>query len=298
MLTAFDAVLRTGSASAAARDLQLSQGTVSRLIQNLEGQLGRELFLREKKRLLPTQSAIDFGRDVSTALDLIQRSSMRLSANLDGGSLALAILPAFGTRWLAPRLATFVADNPGITINLSTRIQPPDFSSDGFDAAIYFGPETRSPAHHLKLFDERLVACAAPSLLEQHPIASPADMRGLQFFQIETRPSAWRSWFDDQGTKALDVSGMLFDQFAPMIEATIAGLGVALLPEYIAESEIATGRLSPILTKTVTGTGAYWLAWPSDRAQHKPLIAFRSWLENEIAAEGEKAPATAFGQTP
>ena len=75
--------------------------------------------------------------------------------------------------------------------------------------------------------------------------------------------------------------GMLFDQFAPMTQAAIAGLGVALLPDYLAASEIAEGRLVPLLERAVAGVGAYWLVWPQARANFPPLEAFRTWLAGE-----------------
>lgn len=281
-LTAFETVLRTGTTTAAARELQLSQAAVSRLVQTLEAQIGHPLFIRQRKRLVPTEAALTYGRDIGSALDIIQRSSMRIAANLGGGSLSLAILPAFGTRWLAPRLGRFLAAHPGITINLATRIRPFDFSAEPFDAAIYFGTGTWPDAGHLKLFDERVTACIAPRLLESHPINRPADLAGLQLFQIETRPQAWATWFAAQEAEPLPVTGMLFDQFAPIMEATIAGLGVGLLPEYLAETEIAAGRLVPLLTPSVSGTGSYWLAWPASRETHRPLQAFKEWLAGEV----------------
>lgn len=284
LLSAFEAVSRTGSTAAAARELQLSQGTVSRLVQSLEDQLGRTLFLRHRKRLNPTEAALDYARDVSAALDLIQRSSMKVAADLGGGALSLAILPAFGTRWLAPRLGRFLGEHPGITINLSTRLRPVDFSAERFDAMIYFGAGQAPGAEHMKLFEERLTACAAPGLLAGRPIQAPGDLTGLQLFQLETRPLAWAAWFSGQGAHAPPIAGMMFDQFAPMVEAAIAGLGVALLPHYLAETEIAQGRLTPVLMPAVSGTGAYWLAWPRMRDGYRPLIAFRQWLEREASA--------------
>ena len=71
LLTAFEAVLRTGSTAAAARELDLTQGAVSRLIQNLEAQLGRRLFDRHRHRLTATEAARAYGRDITRALDLI-----------------------------------------------------------------------------------------------------------------------------------------------------------------------------------------------------------------------------------
>ena len=112
LLSAFEAVCRTGSTLAAAHDLDLSQGAVSRLVQSLEQQLGVTLFLREQRRLVPTDAALAYSRDVVKALDLITRGAMRLRANTSGGALSLSVLPAFGTRWLAPRLPRFLVAHP------------------------------------------------------------------------------------------------------------------------------------------------------------------------------------------
>ncbi|MBY3300047.1 LysR family transcriptional regulator [Rhizobium laguerreae] len=278
LLSAFEAVLRTGSTAAAARELDLTQSTVSRLVQNLEQQLGRPLFERHRQKLIPTQAAHAYGRDVSRALDLIQRSSMEFAANPGGGALSLAILPAFGTRWLAPRLGEFLVKHPGITINLATRLKRFNFAAEGFDAAIHFGADDWRDADHLRLFEERLTACISPALLAEHPIASAGDMAGLPLLQLETRPNAWRLWFEAQGAEPANVTGMLLDQFATMTQAAISGLGVALLPDYLANSEITEGRLVPVLKRSVPGSGSYWLVWPQSRANYPPLEAFRSWL--------------------
>ena len=202
-------------------------------------------------------------------------------ANPDGGTLSLAILPAFGTRWLAPRLGGFLARNPGITINLSTRLRPFGFASESFDAAIFFGNGNWPGTGQLKLFSERLTACAAPALLERLPVNAPADLAHHHLMQLETRPAAWAAWFAEQGVPSQPTTGMLFDQFAPMIQAAISGLGVALLPTYIADIEIAEQRLVPILRAGVEGPSAYWLTWPEERFDDAPLEVFRAWIAAE-----------------
>jgi len=282
LLTAFEAVLRTGSTAAAARDLDLTQGAVSRLVQNLEAQLGIALFRRERRRLIPTDAARAYVRDITRALDLIARASMELRANPGGGELSLAILPAFGSSWLAPRLPDFLAAHPGITVNLATRLKRFNFAAEGFDAAIHFGQADWRDAGHLHLFDERLVACAAPALLDRQPVETPADLLALPLLQIETRPTAWQAWFTAQGIDSPLPRGMLFDQFAPMTQAAIHGLGVALLPEFLADPEIAAGRLRA-LGGPVTGIGSYFLVWPEARAAHPPLAALRDWLADATA---------------
>lgn len=283
LLTAFEAVCRTGSTLAAARDLDLTQGAVSRLVQNLEAQLGVQLFLREGRRLQPTDRALAYARDVGKALDLISRGSMRLRSDTGGGTLALAILPTFGTRWLAPRLPRFLSAHPGITINLGTRLRPFDFEEEGFDAAIHFGADTWHGAGSVKLFDERLVATCSPAFLAEHPVGEARDLARLPLLQLETRPNAWPGWFRAHGVEGAPPQGMLFDQFAPMIQATIHGLGVALLPEFLAKAELADGRLVQAWGAPVAGEGSYYLVWPRVGEWYPPLQAFRDWLVAEAA---------------
>jgi DNA-binding transcriptional LysR family regulator len=283
LLTAFEAVCRTGSTLAAARDLDLTQGAVSRLIQNLEAQLGVPLFLREGRRLRPTDRALAYARDVGKALELISRGSMRLRSDTGGGTLSLAILPTFGTRWLAPRLARFLSAHPGITINLGTRLRSFDFEEEGFDAAIHFGTDSWPGTGAVKLFDERLVATCSPDFLSRHPVTGPADLMRQPLLHLETRPNAWAGWFREQGVEGAPPQGMLFDQFAPMIQATIHGLGVALLPEFLAKAELSDGRLVAAWGAPVAGEGSYYLVWPRVGAWYPPLQAFRDWLVAEAA---------------
>lgn len=283
LLSAFEAVCRTGSTMAAARDLDLTQGAVSRLVMTLEAQLGVALFLREGRRLVPTEGALAYARDVARAMDLISRGAMRVRSNTGGGTLSLSILPTFGTRWLAPRLPRFLAAHPGVTINLGTRLKPFDFEEEGFDAAIHFGAETWPNAGYAKLFDEALVACCAPGFLASHPVRGPEDLIGLPLLQLETRPNAWAGWFASHGVEGGVAQGMLFDQFAPMIQAAIYGVGVALLPEFLAKPELADGRLVDVWGGPVAGTGSYYLVWPSIGAWYPPLQAFRDWLVAEVA---------------
>jgi LysR family transcriptional regulator, glycine cleavage system transcriptional activator len=285
LLSAFEAVCRTGSTLAAARDLDLSQGAVSRLIQNLEGQLGVTLFLREGRRLVPTDAALAYRRDVVKALDLITRGAMRLRSNASGGALSLSVLPAFGTRWLAPRLPAFLAGHPGITINLGTRVRQFDFEEEGFDAAIHFGAADWPNAGFAKLFDEVLVAVCAPEFLAEHPVETPASLSGLSLLQLDSRPTAWRAWFAHHGVDAPTPQGMLFDQFAPMVEAAAHGLGAALLPQFLAQPEIASGRLINLFGGGVPGAGSYYLVWPKTGTWYPPLQAFRAWLAAECARQ-------------
>lgn len=278
LLSAFEAVARTGSTQSAAVELDLSQGTVSRLVQNLEAQLGVTLFLRGGRRLRATDAALAYARDVRRAMDVIGSASLRLAAQPGGGALSLAILPTFGTHWLAPRLPGFLAQHPGVTINLGTQLKPFDFTETGFDAAIHYGAATWPEATHRKLFDERIIAVCSPDFLAQHPIAQPADLLPLPLLQLETRPMEWQAWFARHALPGTAPRGMVFDQFATMMQAAMHGIGVALLPAFLAAPAFAEGRLVRAFGLAVAGGGSYWLVWPERRAGHAPLMAFADWL--------------------
>ena len=282
LLTAFDSVCRTGSTVAAARDLALTQGVVSRLIQTLEAQLGVTLFLRQNRRLVPTEAALAYARDVARALDLISRGSMRVRSSTGGGTLSLSILPTFGMRWLAPRLNKFLSAHPGVTINLGTRLRPFDLDEEGFDAAIHFGSETWPGAGYLKLFEETLVPACSPAFLKAHPIERAADLLRLPLLQLETRPMAWARWFGQHEVWERAPQGMMFDQFAQMILGVLDGLGIALLPEFLIGPELADGRLVRVWGDAAPSDGSYYLVWPEAGGRYPPLVAFRDWLAGEI----------------
>ena len=284
MLTAFESVCRTGSTVAAARDLALTQGVVSRLVQTLEAQLGVTLFLRQNRRMVPTEAALAYAREIGRALDVISRGSMRVRSSTGGGTLSLSVLPTFGMRWLAPRLNKFLAAHPGITLNLGTRLRPFDLEEEGFDAAIHYGAMTWPGVGYLKLFDERLVPACSPAFLAANPVASAQDLLALPLMQLETRPMAWAAWFAEHGVSERAPLGMMFDQFAQMILATIDGLGVALLPQFLAEPELADGRLVTVWGEPVSSEGSYFLVWSQAGEKYPPLVAFREWLGRELGA--------------
>lgn len=283
LLLAFDGVMRHGSVTAAAQELGLTQSTVSRLVQTLEEQMGQPLFARHRRRLIPTDGARRYHQDISAALDLIQRGGMSLIANPEGGSIDLAVLPTFGTRWLAPRLPRFMARHPGVLVNLTTRFQPVAFGSEPFDAAIIYRQGDAGDGNSLKLFDESLTACASPAFLAAHPVRDPGDLGGLVLLHLQTRPDAWADWFRGQDARAAPSGGMVMDQFSMMIQAAISGLGVALLPDYLARQEIAERHLLPVLRPAVPGRGGYSLVWPGTRTELRPLVHFRNWLAQEVS---------------
>jgi LysR family transcriptional regulator, glycine cleavage system transcriptional activator len=278
LLSAFEAVVRTGSTQAAAHELDLSQGTVSRLVQNLEAQVGVALFLRGHGRLRPTDAARAYARDLRRAMDIIGAASLRLTAAPGGGALSLAILPTFGAHWLAPRLPDFLGRHPGVTLNLATQLRPFDFAESGHDAAIHYGQADWPGATHRKLFDEQVIALCSPAFAAAHRISGVADLLALPLLQLESRPDEWQAWFAHHACPRTPPRGMVFDQFATVMQAAIHGVGLALLPAFLAGPAVADGRLIPAFGPAVPVQGSYWLVWPASRGAPQPLPAFADWL--------------------
>lgn len=284
-LQAFEAAARTGSVTMAARELNLTQSAVSRQIKALEEQLEVELFYRERQTIAITPGGEAYARDIRDALKKIATASMNLRANPFGGTLNLAILPTFGTRWLAPRLPSFLAQHSGITLNLMTRLSMFDFALEAMDAAIHFGMGEWRGAETTLLREEYVVPACSPDLLERFSFAAPADLRKAPLLHLTTRPDAWERWLRVHDAPAEHVQGMLFDQFATVAQVARAGLGVALLPIFLIEEELRSGQLVRALDLPMKSAEAYFLAWPVDRATHPPLVAFRDWILNETAAD-------------
>lgn len=289
-LRALEALDRLGSASAVAEELSLTQSAVSRQLQTLERQLGAELILRDRKRLALSPAAQDYAAEIREALDQIGRASLRLRVAPMTGTLNLAILPAFGMRWLMPRLPDFARAHPEVTINMTTRLVPFNFQDDPLDAAIHFGRGDWPGTDRLLLRHERVIAVCAPDLTDGRPVAQPGDLLRLPLLHIQTRPRAWEHWFARQGvTVAPPLPGTIYDQFATIIQAALHGLGVALLPDYLVETELATGRLLAVGGPAVEADGAYYLVWPKSRSHEPGLRKFRAWLA-ELAEPEDALP--------
>jgi LysR family transcriptional regulator, glycine cleavage system transcriptional activator len=282
LLNAFEASARLGSVTAAARELNLTQSAVSRQIAALEGQLEVSLFMREKQTVRLTSGGEAYAREIREALKIIATASLGLRANPEGGTLKLAILPTFGTRWLAPRLPDFLRKNSGITLNLVTRINMFDFRSEGIDAAIHYGQGNWAHADMVMLRPEIVIPVCTPDLKAQYRFQTPSDFRKAPLLHLTSRPDAWERWLEAHKAPSDLLHGMLLDQFATMAQVAKSGLGVALLPAFLAEEEFKDGKLVPAIDLKPHKNGdAYYLVWPTDRAAYPPLSAFKDWLLNE-----------------
>jgi LysR family glycine cleavage system transcriptional activator len=282
-LQAFEAAARHLSFTRAAEELRLTQGAVSRQVAALEAQLSVRLFERVRQRIVLTPAGSAYAAEVRDLLGRLAAATLSTMAfKTTGGTLSLAVLPTFGTRWLIPRLPRFFQKHPEVTINFATRIVPFDFAREPFDAGIHFGhPDWPGAAFH-RLMGESIVPVASPALLKRLAIAEPADVLRAPLLQQATRPQAWGEWLAAQGIDpASGRAGPSFEQFAMVAQAAVAGLGMAIVPRFLVEEELASGQLVQPFARPVESGQAYWLVYPENRADRPALAAFRDWLLDE-----------------
>ena len=287
-LLAFEAAARHASISRAAEELHLTQSAVSRQVRQLEAQLGQALFTRVRQRVVLTDAGRLYAADVRAVLQQLGAATQKAMALADGGGLLhLAVLPTLGARWLVPRLPAFAALHPELTVNLSARGEPFGFAQEPFDAAIHYGAPHWAGAVCDYLMHEEVVPVCSPALRTRHRIETPADVAGLTLLHQTTRPMLWADWFEQEGVPAPQaLRGPRFEQFAMIAQAAISGLGVALLPRFLMEEELASGALVELPGGVLTSSDAYYLVVPLARAESAGVKAFRAWLR-EVAGQRE-----------
>ncbi|MDQ0457899.1 LysR family transcriptional regulator [Rhizobium paknamense] len=289
-LVTLDAVARRGSFSAAAQELNLTQGAISRQIAALEEQLGTALCLRNGRGVTLTARGEAYHRSIQQALSIIRAASLEAMTGAQDNKLDLAIPPTFGTRWLLPRIPRFVAAYPQITLNFATRIGQFDFEAEGIDAAIHIGGPNWPRATATFLMDETVAPVCSPEFLKRHAIAGPADLLRLPLIQMKSRPLAWGHWFESLGLEVNPSAAMGFEQFMAVAQACIAGLGVALMPLFLIRPELQSGQLVVALDHRVKSQSHYYLVAPDGRPRSMPLKAFSDWLLQEVADFSGRSP--------
>jgi LysR family glycine cleavage system transcriptional activator len=287
-LTAFVSAAHHGSFTRAADELNLTQGAVSRQIRLLESRLGVVLFERIRQRVVLTNTGKIYLAHVEKALNDLMVSTRQVMSCSESMMFDLAVLPTFATRWLIPRLPDFQQRHPDITIRLTTRQRPVDFATEPFDAAISYGsPNWPSTiVHHL--LDVDVVPVCSPQLHAKRRIKIPADIATYPILHQLSRPTRWAEWMEEAGVK-LDgpLRGDAYEQFSMIAQAAVAGLGVALLPVFMIEDELTTGKLEIVSGKFLPTKTSYFLVVPETRASLPAVKMFTDWAIGQARTASE-----------
>lgn len=286
-LQAFECAARHANFTLAATELHLTQSAISRQIKDLEAQLGVALFERVRQRVVLSGAGRKFLPDVRRLLAQTEESMLRMMTSSQSTSLTLATLPTFGARWLLPRLPDFLKSNPDIALNVFSHSRPFDLEEKSFDAAIHHGAPIWAGATCRYICREEILPVASPALLA----ATSDDMISLiergPLLHLDTRPKAWSDWFRlVRGDEASSYRGHRFDQFNMVIQAASAGMGFALVPRYLIETELDAGILQVVVDIPLPTENSYYLVVP-DRELENPLVnRLHEWMVAQVTTSG------------
>ena len=309
-LQAFEATARLGSFSRAAEELSLTHSAVHRQVASLEDRLGVALFTRVRRRIALTAQGAEYAARIRQHLDHIEKDTIGLINHTGmGRSIHIAVLPTLAANWLIPRLPDFQRNHPDITVSLSLRTLPFQFNDHPFDGAIYHGDGPWPGTHSTLLFDEKeMVPVCAPFLIQSYKVASGQRaleqkaiehqalehqaleqkalgqallrMQGLTHLHLNSRPDAWRQWYGAVGAAygSQAAGGPRYELFTMVMAAARAGLGVGLVPRFIAQESIDRGDLVMPVPMPLLVSQGYFFGYSTRNEPSAALSSFGAWL--------------------
>ena len=283
-LLAFDAVHRHGSFSNAASALCISVSAVSKQITGLEDFLGRALFQKTGRNSTLTPQGQIYWQKISSSLRTIESASFELRSTASGsGTLTLASVPTFLTKWLIPRLPAFSQKSRHVMLSFSRHLEPSDGIPAGVDAAIRYGPDGWPGVVSEYIAGREFVLIVARTLVEgRRRIAQPDDIIGHTLLHHEGATTAWRQWASQHDVPEVQtLAGPRFAQYSALIQAALNGLGIGLVPRLLVQEELAEGSLLIPCGTPVSLDQGHYLCYRPDRLELPAFAAFREWIMNE-----------------
>ncbi|MFM0327247.1 LysR substrate-binding domain-containing protein [Caballeronia glebae] len=292
-LRAFEAVARHLSFIRAAEELAVTQSAVSHQIQKLEQHLGVLLFVRRTRSIGLTPEGSEYYAKVRRALEWIADGTRQIRhVKARRAPLKVSLLSSFATHWLVPRLATFSADNPDISLHLMPSIELANFGSGEADVAIRYGkggwPNVRSSL----LMSERLSPVCSPEYLAEHgPFARVIELReGPLLMSYAQHHFEWDAWRCHFGYDLTHVPTLMLHDYNIVLEAATAGQGIAMGRHRLIERRLATKALVEVVPDSrYEGTIGYWLVTP-DAPLQKNTERFLNWIQ-AAGESSELSPA-------
>ncbi|MEM8985742.1 MAG: transcriptional regulator GcvA [Pseudomonadota bacterium] len=287
-LRAFEAAARRLSFTKAAEELNVTPGAISQQIKILEDYIGVPLFRREKRALLLTDGAQASLPLLREGFDRLAEGASLLKPAGKSGRLAVSVAPSFAAKWLVPRVDAFQEAHPEIDVWISADMDVVDFATDDIDLAIRYGAGRYPGLAAELLMREAVLPVCAPALIDANgPIAAPQDLERhtlLHDGSVEYDESCptWSMWLRAAGVKDVDgLRGPRFNQSSLVIEAALAGKGVALAKAAIARADLDAGRLVAPFEETTPIEFAYYIVCPPTKAAAPHAQAFIAWLKEE-----------------
>jgi DNA-binding transcriptional LysR family regulator len=299
-LRLFVDVMRLGSFAAAARVHDLDPSSVSRAIAALEEELDVQLFVRDARRLIFTEAAHSYSQRILPVLEELDaaRAAAAGETQRPGGRLRISVAVSYGLKRIVPLLPDFLREYPGMSVELEFSDARVDLRAAGFDLALRHGPVEASDHGHERLHGTRYVIVATPLYLKQsESLLAPEELTKIEclLFPYEGFRSRW-NFRDPHGTvRVVPVQGRLILSSAlALLDACLADLGPALLPDWLIQTELSAGRLVQLFPDfEVSATDfntAVWLVYaPRDYAPHKTRV-FAGFLKARLGDQARESP--------
>jgi LysR family glycine cleavage system transcriptional activator len=283
-LRVFEAAARHNSFRKAADELNLTASAVSHGIQTLESWLGVELFHRKAHGLRLTSAGAAYAPMVNQALTILARATEQLPGRAATGTLSISSAPTFANKILLPRLEKFAAQFPDIRVTIDTSQRRVDLTLDEFDVAIRFASMNNPPPDWTLLAVETLIPVCSPSRKQKFAALSETDpLSHAPLIHVTSVSTDWNHWFETSGVELpAPISGLRVDTVAMAFDAAIRGLGVALGRRPLVDDDIESGRLVPLVDRTLPSGSGYWLITSHADFQKPEVKQFRRWLLAEL----------------
>ena len=300
-LRAFEAAARQLSFTKAAEELNVTQAAISHQVKLLEETLGVALFRRLNRRLVLTDAGAAYLPPLREALDGIASATERLHQSAETGPLKVSTLHSFAVKWLLPRLPHFLERHPEIDVLVSSSAGLVDFATDDFDVALRYGSGKYPGLQVDVLMGDEIIPVCSPGLRDRDPpLRTPSDLKRVTLLHDVVRSTPddpdWKIWLDHAGVEGVDPSrGPRFSEANMVIQAAIAGQGVALTRRVIVKDDLDAGMLVQPFGPALATNFVYCLVYPPISAERPKLKLFRDWLMEE-AAEA-RADQTGPGQS-
>ncbi len=282
-LPAFEAAARLGSFLAAAEALHLTPSAISHRIKQLEEHLGQPLFERRHRAVVLTAAGRRYLAVVREALLRLDEASAVLRAPRRE-RLRISAAPALGSKWLVARVAEYQQGHPDLEFTLGTATGLGPLLNGEADIGLRYGEEEWPGLLAWKLFEERVFPVCSPTLAAN--LQTPTDLDGVRLLRHPLL--SWSRWFAAAGLRRPEpASGPTYEDALLMLEAAVAGHGVALMAATLAQPYLDEGRLVRPFAEDCPDRSFYIVAPPA--VQEKPAIMdFIRWLLRCTRQNGQK----------
>ena len=289
-LRVFEASARHLSFTKAAEELNVTPGAVSQQIKTLEDFIGAKVFRRTKRALLLTDAAQASLPVLREAFDRMEEAARLLAAPGDEKRLNVSVAPSLAAKWLVPRLDRFQEAHPDIEVWVSADMDVVDFAVDDVDLAIRYGAGDYPGLVVDRLMAETILPVCSPRLMVgENPLKKPCDLAHHPLLHDESPDKdencpTWTMWLKAAGVDDVDGErGVKFNQSSLVIEAAVAGKGVALAKSALALADLEAARLVVPFDMSTPSSFAYYVVHPQSKARTASVKAFKAWLGEEAA---------------